>query len=78
MAFHPAGTTIIRTTTKEIDVDTESRSIVDINSFAIPPRGTSEKDLKKWKKEVLAYLGHQIDMLVDGSAHTFDMEVDKA
>lgn len=78
MAFHPAGTPIIRTTTKEIDADTTAQSIVDINSFAIPPRGTSEKDLKKWKKEVMTYLGHQLEMLVDGTAHTFDMQIDKA
>lgn len=78
MAFHPAGTPIIRTTTKEIDVNTTAQSIVDINSFAIPPRGTSEKDLKKWKKEVLNYIENQLDLMVEGYAHTFDMEVGKA
>jgi hypothetical protein len=78
MALHPAGTPVIRTCTRETDVDTTAQSVVDMNSFAIPPRGTSDKDLAKWRKEVLAYVGTQLDMLVSRSADTFDMEVGKA
>ena len=78
MPLHPAGTPIIRTTTKEIDPDTDAHAVVDLNNFAIPPRGTSDKERAKWRKATLAYLALQLDMLVDGSAQCFTMEVGKA
>lgn len=78
MAMHPAGTPIIRTTTMEIDEPTEARSVVDIYNIAIPQRGMTEKELKAWRKAAMTYIGQQLDMLVDGSAQTFSMEVGTA
>ncbi len=78
MAIHPVGTPIIRTVTTEIDEDTDARSVIDLNSFAIPPHGTDEKVLKRWRKEALAYFERQLEMMVDGHAHVFEMKVDEA
>jgi len=78
MALHPAGTPVIRTSTFEVDADTTARSVVDMYSFAIPTRAMTDKERAKWRKDALAYIGSQLDMLVDGTAKTFEMEVGKA
>lgn len=78
MGLHPAGTPIIRMVTREIDEDTDAHSVIDINSFAIPPGGTDGKTMRRWRKEAIAYFERQLDMIVEGHAQTFEMQVGKA
>jgi hypothetical protein len=72
--MHPAGTPIIATTTTEKDVDTECTCVLDMNSFAIPSKDATEKEVKKWRRDMMKYVEHHLDLVISGSANEFRFE----